>query len=258
MDCYKGSQPEIKLCKPLPWNTSLTMPMHARSGSIGVIMLDTRFPRFPGDVGNEQTWPFPVIFKVVEGTLAQDVVHATAQQDLQPFIDAAIELEQAGVLGITTSCGFLSLAQAEIASHLQVPFAASALVQLPWVQALLPPGRQCGILTIDSRALRPEHLRAAGIHTHPPVKGTEQGEEFCRAILDDAATMDKALCERDHVQAAKEFVHEHPQLGAIVLECTNMAPYAAAIHAATGLPVYSIYTLISWFQAGLAPASFNQ
>ena len=115
--------------------------MQASPGSIGIIMLDTRFPRFHGDVGNEHTWPFPVVFKVVEGAFAPDVVNATAQLDLSPFIDAAIELEQAGVVGITTSCGFLSLAQAKIASHLQIPFAASALIQLPWVQALLPPGK---------------------------------------------------------------------------------------------------------------------
>ena len=90
------------------------------------------------------------------------------------------------------------------------------------------------------------------------MKGTEQGTEFCTAILNNASTMNKAQCEQDHVQAAQEFVRDRHDLGAIILECTNMAPYAAAIHAATGLPVYSIYTLIRWFQAGLAPRAFDE
>ena len=42
-------------------------------------------------------------------------------------------------------------------------------------------------------------------------------------------------------------------VGAIVLECTNMAPYADDIRRATGLPVFSILTLINWFQASLSP-----
>jgi len=225
-------------------------------GTIGVIMLDTRFPRFVGDIANQDTWPFDVLFHKVSGADAQSVVCATSDQDLQPFIDAGLALQQKGVVGITTSCGFLALLQSEIASHLSVPFLASSLVQLPWVQASLPVGKQVGILTITASALTPAHLLAAGIANDVPVQGCETGEEFTAAILNDAAVMDRGVCERDNVNAAVELKERFPDLGAIVLECTNMAPYANAIHRATGLPVYSIYTLIRWFQSGLAPRQF--
>ncbi len=225
--------------------------------SIGVIMLDTQFPRFPGDIGNHTTWPFDVVYKVVSGASAANVVGATADQDLQPFIDAALELQQQGVSGITTSCGFLCLVQAHIAAQLRIPFVASSLLQVPWVQAMLPPGKEAGILTIDAAALTQEHLLCAGIDESVPIKGCEGGREFTQAILGNRLTMDADLCESDNVAAALSLLQEHPTVGAIVLECTNMAPYASAIHRATGLPVYSIYTLIRWFQSGLSPSTFK-
>ena len=45
--------------------------------------------------------------------------------------------------------------------------------------------------------------------------------------------------------------------GAILLECTNMVPYAAEIRAKFNLPVYSIYSFVQWFQAGLMPRAFD-
>lgn len=226
------------------------------SGTVGVIMLDTQFPRFRGDVGNRDTWPFDVIYKMVPGASAQNVVAATAEQNLQPFIEAALDLQEQGVGGITTSCGFLCLAQTQIAATLRIPFVASSLVQVPWVQAMLPEGKVVGILTIDATALTHQHLICANIELTAPIKGCENGQEFTRSIMGNKHSMDATLCEKDNVAAAMHLLEDHPTVGAIVLECTNMAPYARAIHTATGLPVYSIYTLIRWFQSGLSPMSF--
>ena len=72
-------------------------------------------------------------------------------------------------------------------------------------------------------------------------------------ILRDALELDVEAARQDNVDAAKELVSRHPDLGAIVLECTNMTPYAADIRAATGLPVYSMVSFVSWFQSGLTP-----
>ncbi len=226
-------------------------------GTVGVIMLDTQFPRFRGDIGNGDTWPFGVIYKMVPGATAKKTVEATSEQNLQPFIDAALDLQDQGAVGITTSCGFLCLAQAQIASQLSVPFIASSLAQVPWVQIMLPADKMVGILTIDAKALTKEHLLSVGIDLSTPVKGCENGSEFNPAILSNRESMSIELCERDNVTAAMQLLNENPAVGAFVLECTNMAPYARAIHQATGLPVYSIYTLIRWFQSGLSPVGFS-
>ena len=126
------------------------------------------------------------------------------------------------------------------------------------VNALLPPGRRAGILTISASTLTPEHLIKAGVPEGTPVGSTEGGEEFTRAILGNELDLDVEAARRDNVAAALELQARHPGLGAIVLECTNMIPYAADIRAATGLPTFSMESFVSWFQSGLSPRRYPQ
>jgi len=42
---------------------------------VGILTLDTVFPRIPGDVGNATTFDFPVRFAVVRGASPRRVVH---------------------------------------------------------------------------------------------------------------------------------------------------------------------------------------
>ena len=154
------------------------------------------------------------------------------------FIAAAQELVSSGAEAITTNCGFLSLFQREIAAAVGVPVATSSLMQVPWVQATLPPGQRVGVLTVSKGSLTPAHLAAAGVPPDTPVAGTEGGREFFRVLIKaDAVDMDVALAEQDILEAGRALVAAHPEVGAIVLECTNMPPYAAALQAAVGLPV---------------------
>jgi Asp/Glu/hydantoin racemase len=224
--------------------------------AIGILMLETRFPRIPGDMGNALTWPFPVLYKTVRGASPDRVVRRQAEGLLDAFIEAAREMVADGADGITTTCGFLSLFQPQLAEALGVPVAASSLMQAPMIQALLPPGRRVGVLTISKESLTPEHLACAGAATDTPVWGTEGGREFSRAILDDAPRLDIEAARADLVTAGREFQAAHPELGAILLECTNMMPYAADVRAATGLPVFSVRSFVCWFQSSLAPARF--
>src|SRR5207237_398987 len=131
----------------------------ARYGySLGILMLEARFPRIPGDLGNATTFPYPVLYHVVRGASPERVVLESDPTLLEPFVAGAQQLERGGVRAITTNCGFLALFQREL--------------------------------------------------------------------------------------AASDLLAAHPDLGALVFECTNMAPYAHAVQAATGLPVFDIQTLI--------------
>ncbi len=225
--------------------------------SVGILMLDARFPRIPGDMGNATTWPFPVHYKVVRDASPDRVVRRKAEGLLEAFIAAARELVADGADGITTNCGFLSLYQADLAAALDVPVATSSLMQVPMVQRLLPPGKRVGILTISGSTLSEQHLTAAGVAADTPVGSTEGGREFSRVILDNELELDVAAARQDNVDAALTLTADHPDLGAIVLECTNMIPYAADIRAATGLPVYSMLSFVSWFQSGLTPREYQ-
>src|SRR5437660_8557591 len=152
---------------------------------VGILMLETRFPRIPGDMGNALTWPFPVLYKVVPGATPDRVVRHKSAGLINAFLDAAAELVQLGADGITTTCGFLSLYQREIAQHVGVPVATSSLMQIPFIERILPPGKRVGVLTISAANLTEEHLHVAGADPGPRLVGTDDGTDFARAILDE-------------------------------------------------------------------------
>ncbi|MDO9707738.1 aspartate/glutamate racemase family protein [Paracraurococcus lichenis] len=244
-------------------NLHATAPRLARGGKaiygapLGILMLEARFPRIPGDMGNATTWPFPVLYRVVRGASPERVVLQGARGLLPDFVAAAQDLVAQGAEAITTNCGFLSLFQQELQAAVGVPVATSSLLQVPWVQATLPPGQRVGVLTVSRGSLTPAHLAAAGVPADTPVMGTEGGREFFRVlILAEKEDMDVALAEQDLLEAGRALVAAHPEVGAIVLECTNMPPYAAALQDALGRPVFDIYSLITWFHAGLRPRRF--
>src|ERR1700732_4030304 len=205
---------------------------------VGILMLETRFPRIPGDMGNAETWPFPVLYKVVPGASPRRVVCDKAQGLLAEFLAAADELVRLGADGITTTCGFLSLYQREIAAHVGVPVATSSLMQIPFIERLLPPGKRVGVLKISAASLTEEHLRAAGADPATPVVGTDDGSEFTRVIINDEERLALCAAERDILAAGDKLVASHQGIGAVLLECTNMVPYARALSERLRLPVF--------------------
>ena len=225
--------------------------------SVGILMLEARFPRILGDMGNAATWDFPVLYKVVRDASPDRVVRQGAAGTLDAFIAAARELEADGVDGITTNCGFLAMFQKELAEAVRVPVLTSSLMQVRAVNAMLPQGKRAGVLTISGSTLTRAHLNAAGVPEGTPIGTTEGRAHFTEAILGDALELDaKAAC-RDNVEAARSMVAANPEIGALVLECTNMTPYAAAIAAETGVPVFSMLSFVTWFQSGLAPRGWT-
>ena len=236
--------------------------MKARGGkaiygaSVGILMLEAQFPRIPGDMGNALTWDFPVHYRVVRDASPDRVVRRGAEGLLDNFIDAAKGLVADGVDGITTNCGFLCLFQEELANAVGVPVATSSLMQVDMVNRLLPAGKRAGVLTISASTLTPAHLEKARVPEGTPIGSTEGGREFTRAILNNELELDVEAAREDNVEAALKMQKDHPEIGALVLECTNMLPYAADIRDATGLPVYSMLSFVSWFQSGLVPRRF--
>ncbi len=211
----------------------------AGPAALGVLMLDTRFPRWPGDIGFDEGLVGPVLRRVVAGALPwRVVVDADALQAsglAEAFEAAALDLAAAGAGVITTSCGFLVLLQARLQAALPVPLVSSSLLQLP---ALLGRESRVGVLTIAAAALGREHLRAAGVQDHRcadvVIEGVDPASAFARAILGNRDTLDRAAAERDVVAAARALAARDPGLRTVVLECTNMPPFAAAIERATG------------------------
>jgi hypothetical protein len=212
---------------------------------LGVLMLDTRFPRIVGDIGNPATFAFPVRYATVLGATPQRVVRAGDASLLQPFIDAGHALVRAGATAITTSCGFLVLFQRELQAALPVPVWTSSLLLLPELQVSSAPASTVGVVTVDAYALGAEHLRCAGAALDTPVEGLASDDRFQRTLLNDEALLDVEAAQLATVNAALRLVGRRPDVATIVLECTNMPPYAGAVRAATGRQVHDITSLIS-------------
>ena len=221
--------------------------------TVGILMLDTRFPRIPGDMGNATTFPFPVRYHRVSGADPDRVVRQGAEGLLPAFADGARALEREGVGAITTNCGFLVKFQRELAATVSVPVFTSSLLLVPLVHRMLGPGRSVGIMTVNAAALGAQHLAGAGIGPEIPIAiaGLEGEKEFTRVMLDDLLELDVDVAREEHVRVARRLVADHPEIGAIVLECTNMPPYAGDIQRATGRPVFDIVSLVTMVHGAL-------
>ncbi len=210
---------------------------------LGILMLDTKFPRIIGDVGNEKSFTFPIIKKVIKGADPKSVVINGDEALLKPFITAAKELEEEGVSAITTSCGFLAMFQKELSDAVDIPVFTSALLWASTLSAMLPSDKNVGIMTADSTKLSEKHFYGVGISKVNKVVYGMESTQFGKVFVGNKETLDKELAEKEMVNIANKMVKEHPEVGVILFECTNMPPYAKAVEEATGRKVFHIINL---------------
>jgi hypothetical protein len=222
---------------------------------IGIVMLDNRIPRPHGDAGNPASFDFPVAMAVTAGAGTRRVVEDSAAGLLPAVTATATELAGSGVSALTTCCGFLALFQRQLADSLEIPVATSSLLQVPLVLLALRSDQSVCVLTANSATLSDDHLRAVGVgpDLRPRVHlaGIEHTEHFYPVLTGDVDELDPARAEAELVDVALAAVAEHPEIGAFVLECTNMPPYTAALKKATGWPVWDALSLIGWLRAGV-------
>ncbi|GAK07931.1 hypothetical protein JCM19038_1686 [Geomicrobium sp. JCM 19038] len=210
-------------------------------------MLDTTFDRIVGDIGNPDTFSFPVIYETVTGAVVSKVVHHYDDQLLQPFIEAAKRLEGRGATVITTSCGFLSRVQQEIERMLTVPFISSSLMQIPFIEQVVR--GEVGIVTARATSLTEAHFNGVRSRMPTAIVGLEHYPSFRGAILEQSIPLDAIAIQEEVIQAAKELLVTNPFIKAIVLECTNLPPYREAIEKATKLPVFDLRGLCLYVMA---------
>jgi len=227
--------------------------------AIGIIMLDTTFPRIIGDVGNPDTFSFPVAYKKVTGACPKRVVEEGDRSLIAPFIQAGQELVANGVKALATSCGFLALFQPELTRALPVPVFTSSLLQAHFIYPTLKAGQKIGILTASKASLTGRHLAAVGIDRYPlAVVGMDDAPEFRSVFLEGKTTLDASRCQHELLAAVDKLLCSHENIGALILECTNMGPYAPAIACHTKLPVYDVVTMITCIHSTVSMSSRPQ
>lgn len=223
--------------------------------ALGILVLDTQFPRIAGDAGNPDTFPFPVLLDRLVGIGPQQAVRGAAEYEglVDRLAEAAGRLVARGADAIATTCGFLALVQDELAARCTVPVATSSLLQVPVVERLLPRGGRVGIITAEKRSLTRAHLEAVGVSPETPIVGMPEGGSFAHTFIDNNAAFDRRAVQEEVVAAGRRLVAEHEGIGAVVLECANLPPYSRTLHEALKLPVYDVRSFLMWFHAGLSP-----
>ncbi|WP_111832846.1 aspartate/glutamate racemase family protein [Actinomadura madurae] len=235
------------------------VPRHRGSHGvdIGVILMDTDAPRAVGDVGNARTFDFPVGYTTAGGADTERVVEHNAAGLLDTFLAAGDELVSQGARAIGTSCGFVAIHQAQMAARSEALVATSALLQIPLVLQMLAPDDRLGVVTANARTLSGDHLKAVGIDETASKRltmiGLEDTEHFYPVMVGGHGPLNLDIAEQEVLTAVRDGLAEDPAIKAIVLECTNLPPYAEAIRATTGLPVWDVTTLLRWLQLGLHP-----
>ena len=213
--------------------------------TIGVLCLESYFPKPPGHIKNPSALTFPALYETVKGVTVPKLLDHPTSDMLQPFVEAAKRLESEGVRAITGSCGFLALFQKELSEAVSIPVFSSSLIQVPLAYQMTGAKAPVGILTAKASALTQEHLAGVGAGNIPiEIAGLEDTEEFAAVILrNERVDMDLALVEEEVIEAASALKARAPDIRSVVLECTDLPPFAAKIQQSLKLPVFDIITL---------------
>ncbi|EWY41892.1 hypothetical protein N825_18180 [Skermanella stibiiresistens SB22] len=245
--------------------------VHGRSNlygyGVGILMIEGYFPRLPGAIGNATTFPFPVLHRIVKGATSAVTVRELSalppdsdeyRAAVAPWIAGAQALEEDGVKAITTSCGFSAIFQRELAAAVNIPVFASSLLLAPLISRMLKPGRLVGVISADGGSLGPRHLIGAGVDPASiAVVGLEGCPHFEETTYADHHDLNIDLLEAEVVSVATRMVDDDPRIGAVLLECSLLPPFAAAVQAAVRLPVFDFTHLVNMVQGAVVRQPFN-
>lgn len=229
---------------------------HVAGNAIGILVLTLSYPYLPGNVANATTYQFPVLFKVLPDTTIPQILAADPSL-LDKVIEGGRELERQGVRAIVGACGYFANYQKKAAAALNVPTFLSSVVQIPAIHQSLKPGQKVGVLCADRASLTSDTLSQCGVDdlSGLVVYGAQDLPEF-RNILECTGHFNSRKLEQELVGRAKQMVGENPEIGAILLECSDMPPFAWAIQNATRLPVFDYISLINWVYGAVVRRPF--
>jgi len=226
--------------------------------AIGVLLLDSAVPFIPGDVANATTYDFPVRFRKVEGF---SVARAIGQDPTvyDALKAAARDLVDQGVRAVTGDCGFMALHQQRLAIELETPVFLSSLLQIPFALSIIGKESKVGVLTADSRGLDEALLAAVGVSDveRIVIQGLEDQPNFYRFAIEEAGTLDSEMVAAEVVTAGRHLVARDDRVKVLLLECSLLPPYAAALQAAVQMPIFDYITMINYVFAAVVQQPYE-
>lgn len=223
---------------------------------VGILYIDdVWYPMVPGNVVNGYTFDFPVRLRPVEGLDIDNLFH-TPERAQEAVLTAARKLVAEGCRAVSGACGFFGNYQKVVAEELDVPVALSSLLQINYILPLLKSSQKIGVLTADLSSLTDDLLEACGIRDRSRLvfRDLRHEPEFS-CILEGRGSFDNGLVEQEVVSKALS-CGEEDEIGAILLECSDMPPYAWAVQAACKVPVFDFTTMIRWLHNSVAQTPY--
>jgi hypothetical protein len=238
---------------------------HARRGqaaygySIGMLCAEWHIPFIPGDLNNACTFPFPVRYLTVRGASGAAVLNGQDPSFEAAFIEAAQQLEAEGVRAITGNCGFMGAYQQSVAAHVNVPVFLSSLLQAPMLTSLLGADRKLAVLVANGAGVSDRLLDGVGItdRSRVVIQGLEQRTHWNEVILQETGVLDDERIRAEVVATAQDVLACDPAIGAFLLECSDLPPYAADVHRETGLPVFDWAGFIHYVHRAVVPSTYQ-
>lgn len=223
---------------------------------VGVLTLDTRHFLVPGNVQHARSFQFPVRYEVVKGVSGADLM-AGDPGAARAISRGARGLEAKGVSVIVGACGSFANYQSQVAAEVAIPVFTSILLEVPLLLRGLPPSRKLGIIFASTATFTDEvrdqcHIRES---TRIVAIGADSIDAF-GAILAQSPELDSRALETGLVQLCEATLHSEPSLGAWLLQCSDLPPYASAIQKATQLPVFDMVTFINHVHSACCPRAY--
>lgn len=228
---------------------------HCYGMGLGIIILDEMYPGFPGDTRNASAYPFPIQYEIAEGLDGKELLfQANKSSFLAPIEKAAKKLEKIGCRAIAGECGYFAYFQKDITRCVNIPVFMSSLLQVPLAQQLIGDDRVVGILVFSKKVLSDKHLEAVGVRSNSnyAIEGILESDR-CPELTNLYMSPDplsRSACyekiEAELTELAIDFYQRYPNMGALLLECSGMQPFARSIQQAIDLPVFSWGTLLDY------------
>ena len=225
---------------------------------VGILYIeDVHYPMLPGNAVNGYTFDFPVRLKAVRGLTCKRLFRGD-ESIFKDMLCSAKELEREGVRAISAACGFFGNFQKQLAQAMDIPVAVSSLVQVPWIASIIKPGQKIGVLTANMNAMTDHLLENCGIKNRDQliIRDLYDAPEFS-AIVQDRGEFDNGIVRQEVLAAARQIIEECPDTGAILLECSDMPPYASDIQSEVQLPIFDLTTLIRWLHNSVAQIPYH-
>ncbi|MGM0213713.1 aspartate/glutamate racemase family protein [Enterococcus sp. AZ109] len=211
---------------------------------IGIIAVDLKYPKLPGNVANATTFSFPVLYEVVAFEIEQ--LFAGAAEIEAQIVAAARKLEKAGVRAIVGACGYFGHFQQVVADSVDIPVFLSSISQVPLIKLSLKKSQKILTLVASGEDVTSEFFQQSGADLADCVICEIGSLKSFAPIRWGKTELDNQQLIKDLVGTVNEQLAANPAIGAVLLECSDLPPYACGIQQATGLAVFDFITLINW------------